>query len=235
MCKTVAIYQRPTQSLQINSALTVWYSKTILLGEQSSPLACAVLSCLNNRWKKVWRFNKYWNLFELSFSVWLPHGQAPGWSWWALLPFFDGSSSRLLPDFIYLSPYLQMEVAHAAGWHVVLASWESSKTTRWTQLPVPDFCITLFHFGSIRGVTTVPYAFTGGKKITASIKRNWLRIHLPVLEKNSYRITPCRGKKKNQGKVSFWLSLLTEAFWCWYCWLLKDLLVSWGPKHESLL
>lgn len=146
-----------------------------------------------------------------------------------------GSSSRLLPDFIHLSPYLEMEVAHAAGWHVVPASWERSKTTRWPQLSVPDFRITLFHFGSISGVATVAYTFTGDKKITSSTRWNWIHIHLPVLEKNSYRISPCQGKKKKQGKVSFWSSPLTEAFWSWYCWFLKDLLVSWRPKHESVL
>lgn len=52
------------------------------------------------------------------------------------------------------------------------------------------------------------------KKITASITWNKLCIHMPVLKKNSYRITPCRAEKKKWGKVSFRSSLLTEAFWC---------------------
>lgn len=50
--------------------------------------------------------------------------------WWALLPIFDGSSSRLLPDFPHHSPYLEMEAAYAAEWQVVPASWESSITVR---------------------------------------------------------------------------------------------------------
>lgn len=56
-----------------------------------------------------------------------------------------------------------------------------------------------------------------------------------VLEKNSYRIAPCWGKKERKGKISFWSSLLTEVFWCCYCWFLKDLMISWGSEHGSVL
>lgn len=51
--QTVAIWQRPTQFSQTNSALTMWYRKITLLQCQSSPSGCALLSCLNNEVLKV--------------------------------------------------------------------------------------------------------------------------------------------------------------------------------------
>lgn len=169
---------------------------------------------------KFWRFNKYWSPFKL-FSVQLPRGQAPGWSWWALFPIFDSSSRKFLPDFIHLSPYPEMEVTHTAGWHVVLAIWKRSITMRWCLIPASPSSYLGASLGQLLYHALPLYREQENHRIYHI--KPVPHICLPALEKNSYRIAPCWGKKRKKGKDSFSSSLLTEVFWCCYCWFLKDL------------
>lgn len=93
----------------------------------------------------------------------------------ALLPIFDSSSRRFLLDFIHLFPYPEMEVAHTAVWHVVLAGWKSRITMRWYLIPASpssDLAVSVYH------ACTMLYHFTGSKKITVSIRWNQFHIYL---------------------------------------------------------
>lgn len=180
-CCTLEAIPGFTNKFSINSEV----STAILLQGQSSWLACAALSCFTNEWKK-----KSEGLASVGVSLNCLLTSAAPWLCWALLLTIYGSSSRFLPDFMHLSLYLEVGGVHTVGWHIVLASCESAKT-----MSIPNFCISFFHFESISGATAVPYVFKEGKKSAAPIRQDQLLIHLPVLEKKSYRITSFRGNK----------------------------------------